>query len=312
MVEGSVVMINSKIIKALSLSETQLQTMNEAKEATKFDRKDFILLGLAVLSLFLGFFGNIFLVFIPVAIVLVVIVIVRMINANRKYQLVLKDIIVLKMFEKNFDHVQYQPTKGFTEEFIESTQLIVDGNKFYSNDHLTASYKGVGFMQADVHVQQVTSDGDSTTTTDIFKGRWLVLDFFKEFSGIHQVRKNHGFFKNRKPLFSRKLKRVEFEDAYFNEEFTCYTDNEQEAFYLMTPRLMQHLLDYQEQYNCEIIIGFLNNKLHVAINDNTNAFEFRRKEINQDTLNTIQAEIDVIKQIVDDLNLDNELYKTEA
>ncbi len=80
----------------------------------------------------------------------------------------------------------------------------------------------------------------------------------------------------------------------------------------MTPRLMQHLLDYQEQYNCEIIIGFLNNKLHVAINDNTNAFEFRRKEINQDTLNTIQAEIDVIKQIVDDLNLDNELYKAEV
>lgn len=305
-------------IDMLKLSNRDIDKLNDAKENNKFTRNQLIILGstllIAIVALFVVISSAMNIILLVVITIITVVIIFPILSNRAKkhkhYVATVKGIIIKKMFERDFEHVIYSPDQGFDEKYIENTQLIESGNTYESNDLLSATYKGVGFIQADVHLQNITSNGKTTTVHEIFEGRWLVFDFYKEFSGTHQVRKNHSFLKNRKPFtfFGKSLKAIEFEDGEFNKTYTTYTSDKQEAFYLITPRLMQNMLDYQQLTKGEIIFGFIDRKLHIAINDDSNAFEVTGKTISDEFISRVEKEIEVIKYIIDQLNLDNDLY----
>lgn len=229
---------------------------------------------------------------------------------KNEFSNIVKEVIIKGLFEESFSNVTYQPNKGFDEDFIEKTRLYGTGNRYSSNDLLSATYKDVGFMQADLLLQQVTSNGKTTTTTTLFHGRWFICDFIKDFDGYHQIRSN-GFFKNKKPFafFTDKLKHFEFEDQSFNDRFTTYTTNKQEAYYLINPGYMQRITDFVDYVNCEVVLGLIDNKLHVAIFNNEDAFELKGKNINEDFVSRIENDIKLIKMIIDELDLQLDIFK---
>ena len=229
---------------------------------------------------------------------------------KNEFSNIVKEVIIKGLFEESFSNVTYQPNKGFDEDFIEKTRLYGTGNRYSSNDLLSATYKDVGFMQADLLLQQVTSNGKTTTTTTLFHGRWFICDFIKDFDGYHQIRSN-GFFKNKKPFafFGDKLKHFEFEDHSFNDRFTTYTTNKQEAYYLINPGYMQRITDFVDYVNCEVVLGLIDNKLHVAIFNNEDAFELKGKNINEDFVSRIENDIKLIKMIIDELDLQLDIFK---
>lgn len=316
--EGGDIVPKQKHIDMLNLSSRDVEKLKEAKANDKFTRNQIIILFstiiLALLATFVVVYTySTFILFVVIFIISVIVIYPILSSRAKKhkhYVLTVKEIIIKKMFEKDFDHVIYNPEQGFDEQFINSTQLFAKGNTYASNDLLSATYKGVGFIQADVHIQEITSNGKTTTVQEIFEGRWLVFDFYKQFNGTHQVRKNFKYMKNRKPytFFGQKLKSITFEDSAFNDIYKVYSSDNHEAFYLMTPRLMQNMIDYQHLTDGEIVFGFINNKLHIAINDDSNAFEVSDKTISDEFINRIEKEMEVIKYIIDQLNLDNDLY----
>ncbi|NLY62822.1 MAG: DUF3137 domain-containing protein [Erysipelothrix sp.] len=303
----------------VDISDQEHEKISNAKLATVFTKKEkqiMIIAGLATLFALINF-GYREISFVLDLVLLMIGAFIAFIyvfyqksKRLKAYKLLIKEIVIQKMFEKNFDAVKYYPNQGFDEKFIFSLEMFESGNQYSSNDLMSGSYKGVGFMQADVHIQDVRKSGKTTVVVELFQGRWIIFDFFKEFNGEHQVRKNHSIFKNKKPanFFGRKLKKVSFEDSEFSKTYSTYTSDEQEAFYLMTPRLMQNMLDYQNLTQGEIVFGFKDKKLHIAINDNTNAFELSGKDITKMFLKQVQNDIDVIKYVIDELNLDNDLY----
>lgn len=229
---------------------------------------------------------------------------------KNEFTAVVKETIIKGLFKESFSNVVYQPDKGFDEDFIKNTGLYSLGNRYSSNDLLSATYKGVGFMQADLLLQQVTRNGKTTTTTTLFHGRWFICDFIKDFTGYHQIRSN-GFFKNKKPFnfFGDKLKHFEFEDQQFNDRFTTYTTNKQEAYYLINPGYMQRITDFVDYVNCEVVLGLIDNKLHVAIFNNEDAFELKGKNISQDFVSSLENDIKLIKLIIDELDLQLDIFK---
>lgn len=228
-----------------------------------------------------------------------------------EYNLIVKEIVILKMFEKEFDKVNYQPLKGFDKQYINDTNLIGSGNNYSSDDLLSGSYKGIGFIQADVFLEQVTQHEKHTSRVTIFKGRWIVCDFIKEFSGFHQIRSQEFLWTNKKPsrFFGRSSKLIKFEDLDFNKEFSTYSDNEQEAFYLISPNYMHKIRALKAYVDAPLILGFVDNKLHIAINDNSDAFEVKGRKINREFIESVKKEIDVIKVVLDNLELDTDIFR---
>ena len=239
-------------------------------------------------------------------------VFLKMIN---NYKTKVKDTIVSDMLKKEFDNISYNAKEGFSREYIANTELVSMGNIYSSNDLIDGNYRNVAFKQADVHIQQHTQSGKTSTTVTLFKGRWLIYTFNKRFTGFLQIRSNENrLFGNSKPLrwFSdrQNTSRIKLESETFNERFNIYASDENEAYYILTPHFMEKLIRLDDSLEGNLVVGFIDNEVHIALYNNKDAFEpsiFR--PIDDEYYQEVQDDIELIKMIVDDLALDIDLYK---
>lgn len=233
---------------------------------------------------------------------------------SKKYSLSFKNFFVKSSLIKTFNNLNYQPDCGIDKSIIASTNMMYMGDRYTSNDLITGSYKNIGFTQADVHIEDKRrdSDGDSYYVT-LFRGRWMIFDFNKNFKANVQVSQK-GFGNNKvKSLFSNdKLKYVEMESEQFNKIFKVYAVEPIDAFYILTPKIMERLMNLDEMNSGKLLLCFVDNKLHVGIYDNKDSFEHGSvfKKIDQEeTVSNISEDIKKITMFVDELELDNDLFK---
>ncbi len=244
---------------------------------------------------------------------------------KREYKLAFKKVFVLKALEAKFTDLVYKPDKGMPYETIAGTNMMYMGDIYHSEDFISAKYKDIKFEQADVHIEEehtsTDSDGNTTTTyVTIFKGRWMVFDFNKTFKAdVQIVQKGFGNSKVKtRSLFGKKddlFKKVSMESESFNQRFNVYAQNEHDAFYIITPSLMSRIEKLDELNKGKLLLCFINNRLHIGIYDNKDSFEPDNvfKEINEEEIiKRISGDIEMITQFVDELNLDNDLFKREV
>lgn len=192
------------------------------------------------------------------------------------------------------------------------------GDRYNSNDLVIAQYKDTSFMQSDVHIEEKheyrDSDGNRRTTyVTIFKGRWMIFEFNKNFKANVQVcQKGFGNNKVNTWFSETKFKKVEMESQEFNKNFKVYAQEPIDAFYILTPKIMEKIRNLDERNSGKILLCFVNNKLHVGIYDNNDSFEHSSvfKKINQEaSTNSITTDIEKITMFIDELELDNDLFK---
>ena len=147
----------------------------------------------------------------------------------------------------------------------------------------------------------------------------MIFDFNKQFKANIQVAQR-GFGNNKvqqKGLFSKKddnsyYKKVEMESEEFNKRFTVYAQSEHEAFYILTPSLMEKIERLDDNNSGKLLLCFINNRLHIGLYDNKDYFEAPScfSKINEEEeINKTNSDIKTITQFIDELNLDNRLFK---
>lgn len=265
-----------------------------------------------------------FLVMLPVAIVGLLVGVLMLIFWYRPVKKIYADrykqALVNGLFNQYFDNINYEPNGGLDERFIASTGFMMMGNVYHSEDLITGSYKGVQFRRADVTIQDETTTTDSdgntrTDTTTYFQGRWIVLSHNKHFQyDLQLVQKGFGYSKTKTGFFTRKEDRrhvVEFENEAFNKNFKCYCQNDEEAFYLITPQIMEEVMEYVSAKRGKLMLGFQNDYVHVALHTNEDSLEpsiFRKVSYENDIV-PIMVEVDAIRDFVDKLNMDRNIFK---
>lgn len=118
-------------------------------------------------------------------------------------------------------------------------------------DLVTGRRGQVDFELFEAHLEERRTTTDSkgrtqTTWVTVFKGQCLRLDFHKTFYGRTLITRDAGFF-NR---FGggKGLQRAALEDPKFEKIFEVYTTDQVESRYLLTPDLMQKLVDLEEVF----------------------------------------------------------------
>lgn len=254
-----------------------------------------------------------------ISIILTVIVLVVIVlfagKPYMEYRSKYKEFFVQSSLEGIFENLIYEPNEGIPRDLIKNTQMMHMGNRYSSNDYIEADYNGVHFKQSDVCIQEEStdSDGDSTTTT-LFRGRWMVFDFNKEFKANLQVVQKG--FKNakRKRFFGKeeeKYKKVEMEDVSFNNEFKVFAQNEHDAFYILTPQMMERIRKVANGIEGRLIFCFVGNVLHIGIHTNKDSFEPKlMKELDMETeKQKVLNDINLITGFINELSLDTRLFK---
>lgn len=307
----------------------EFKDLESAREKYAKKLKTFIAVGLAIFALsiiislvslsnlksisFVGFL-------VPFALIVIAIIAIIAVFATKKdtktYRSLYKACFVERNLCQIFTDVHYSHELGMPKAVLESTDMIRTGDVYRSNDLTSAKYKDVRFSQADVEIEEESTDSDGNTHyVTIFKGRWMIFEFPKPFTfRLEVVQKwftaSKKLKKNRET--NRQITKISTESLTFDKKFNVYAEDGFEAYYILDPAFIDHIEKLSESHKGKLLLCFIDNKLHVAINDNKDAFEPPSpfKPLDEQTENQkIQAEIRTITDFVDFLKLDRKLFK---
>ena len=86
----------------------------------------------------------------------------------------------------------------------------------------------------------------------------------------------------------------------------CQDDSE--AFYLLTPGVMQSLMTLVQRLDGKVMVGFVDNKMHVAVNSKKDSLEPPWRTITDEDINEVTREINAITSFVVSMNLDRKIF----
>ncbi len=239
-------------------------------------------------------------------------VIITIIGASNFSQLskrfkveVLRDMIVSFV-----DNGKFEPDRGLSQGIVYATEFLKSADRFKSEDYLSGKMDGVDFISSDVSLQERhverTKNGTRTTYVTYFLGRVFRFEFNKSFEGYLQV------LEKGRPTKNRRYKKIKLESVDFNKKFKTYCTSEHTAFYVLTPHFMEAIRKFEKNNKGQIGFSFIDNFLYIGINNFRDTFELKMfRELNQQTFNEFKRELLVIKEIVTELKLNNDIYKKE-
>ena len=181
------------------------------------------------------------------------------------------------------------------------------------SDHIKVVYHGVNVELGDIELideSEVTDEEGRTekTRNTQFKGQWLTCDFGKELAG--EVYISERTKKARKSLKSD----VTMDNEQFAKRFCVRANDPQEAYYILTPHMMEYITSMADKSGGTVYLSFLRNgKMHVAVQTGHDFFELGKTNTDVETLRQkFLGELRWFTDIVDTLRVEDTLYKKEA
>lgn len=213
---------------------------------------------------------------------------------------------LIKEIEQIYPGCEYDPRKGFSSEEVYGAKILKRQDRYYSEDYMKGVYEGVAFEAADVTLEDVRHSGKHTHVVTVFQGRVYKFQFNKKFKSNILI--------NQPSFFDGLLgwKRVKTESVEFNKELSVFSDNEHEAFYILTPHFMEKLLELDRKYHDRITFSFINNLLYIAIDTRVDTFDLKMfRHFDESIIDDYRKQLNDIKDFIHHLNLNNTLFIEE-
>ena len=251
---------------------------------------------------------------IPVAIVFIVLALVGGYqlekNSSRLKKILSDNVISSVLKEALGDAVEYNPWGTINPG---SMVFPFDYNCANGSDHIKAAYNGLNIELGDIELIDETEDTDENGHTEtrrdtVFKGQWLTCDFGKELAG-------EVYLSERPPKTRRKLKsNITMDNEQFDKRFCVRADDPQEAYYLLTPHMMEYITAMADKSGGTVYLSFLRSgKLHVAVQTGRDFFELGKSNANVGELRQkFLGELRWFTDLVDTLRVEDILYKKES
>lgn len=223
---------------------------------------------------------------------------------RKEFQRIYKDTFVVGAIKEILGNVTYEPFGGLSEYDVAQTGVVQMGNRFSSEDYIEGYYDGVHFRQSDVVVKRETGSGKNKHTYIHFSGRLFEFDCPIDgnvstllFSKNYQY-PGHGL--------GMKYEKVRMENEAFNKRFKIKAAREIDAFYILTPHMMECIDNILVKAK-SVGLHFANNKLYLGVNyGGKSAFDanMNRPLVYADELAKVKNDTKVIVDIVKTLKLD--------
>ena len=234
----------------------------------------------------------------------------------RKYPTNFKNSMTCKMLEFIDPSLTYSINDCISKQNFKKCNLF--------EDHIER-YSGCDFIQGrigktDISISYIKADrSKNDNDSEIFRGLFIVIDMNKEFQGQTLIYPNTAekfmgpLGKVLNSLVLQSGEHVTLENPDFNNEFVVYSTHQIEARYVLTPTLMEGILELKKNFRFAPCFSFTRSKVYIAnrqISNTVNPNIFS----NISDLNTCYEYFDELQKIigiVDDLNLNTRIWTKE-
>lgn len=231
-------------------------------------------------------------------------------NATSTLKKTLSDNIISSVVKEVLgDDVEYNPWGRISPG---SMVFPFSYNTTDGSDHIKAVYKGLNIELGDIELineQEDTNENGQTEKSSItqFKGQWLTCDFGKELAG--EVYISEWGRKDRRRMKSN----VTMENEQFSKRFCVRAGDPQEAYYILTPNMMEYIISMADKRGGIVYISFLRGgKMHVAVKSGRDFFELGKSNANVEQLRQkFLDELHWFTDIVDTLRVEDTIYKKD-
>ncbi len=262
-----------------------------------------------------------FLAFVLVpGLIIAVVVYTQMMNGVKlKY----KKLVVPSMLKEIDPGLAYNPSGCIPKEDFRRSKIFSERIDCYAGEDLVyGSYKGIPIRFSELKVQEKHGSGKNTSYHTFFKGVFMVADFNKDFKYSHWVLPDTAeaalgqivgnFFQ--KVNLSGRGHMTRLEDPAFEKKFVVYTEDDVEARYILTPKLMRTMLKLSERFRkgaSRIAFAFMDSNVYIAIpiEGGRNLFEMpSRGDLGEETARKTMEELKDILSVFDVMELDLRLW----
>jgi hypothetical protein len=217
----------------------------------------------------------------------------------------------------------YEPRGGVPSSvYFESQLFLTNVDRYHSEDHVkgTVGKTSIEFSEVSTEYKTTSEDMDGHTQTEwhtIFHGILFRADFNKDFKARTLVlpdtaQKAFGallgsFFQKHT---SGRPELVKMEDLEFERLFVVYGTDQVEARYILSPSLMQRIVDFRNKTGKSIYFSFTGNNVIVAVPYGKNLFEpnMSKSTLDFEQVKPYFEDLSLIVGIVDELNLNTRIW----
>ncbi len=258
-----------------------------------------------------------------------------------------KNKLIAKVFELAFPDFTYRPNgvdevgdsggalevlKDFTNskignlsqmaEFNRTSLFLSESNTFRYEDEISGKLGKTDVCVSEVFAKRVTGSGKNRRVENIFSGLFFKLDFHKNFSQHTVIRPDFaerflgGLIGNKLQKMGSSfsnLKLVRMEDPRFEKLFAVYSSDQNEARYLITPKLMEKFVELQKSNKGRVSCAFFEQKFYIAISSRKNRFEpsFFGSVLPFADLKDIYEVLELLQRLVEEFELNTRLWSKE-
>lgn len=242
---------------------------------------------------------------------------------NQDYDKLIKKIryyykknIIGKFLLEYFENFAYLPHQHVGRQKIAASHLYTGGTYIKGGEDFFRFHFGdvmIQFSEIRVayhrDVEGLTQFFLSVEFNKPFKSQTIVVPEtkFKLKKGIDS---NSLLFGYRDATRHMELVNLEFSD--FENEFVVYSESQIEARYILSPSLMQKLVDFKMEKQWKPYMSFYDNRLYMRFDAGHNFFEAQYDEGTFGKYDNVKEDLKIIQDIVDiieALNLDQKVWK---
>ncbi|MGR8978548.1 MAG: DUF3137 domain-containing protein [Gammaproteobacteria bacterium] len=240
---------------------------------------------------------------------------------KRNYAWDFKNLIISELIKLIDVNLVYYPEQLVSEWEYREADIFRNSIDRYQGDDLVEGTLGATHCRfSEIHHQEKKESVDSkgrrqTRWVTIFKGIFFVADFNKHFQGRTYVFPDAaGSFLGIGKLFEKwsmnRGELVELENPEFEELFTVYSTDQIESRYILSPALMERLVNFRRKADVKMHIAFIHSKLFLALSVRENLFEPKifSSGINSGYLKDYFRYLELAAGIVEDLNLNLRIW----
>ena len=237
---------------------------------------------------------------------------------TREYKLNFKYKIIGAVLKHLNESLQINPLSGISEgDFINSYLFSQTPDRYKTEDLVYGKIDKTQIHFAEVHAEYKTEtqtkNGKQTQWHDIFKGIIFCADFNKNFNGLTVVRPKgfggaFGKWISQNVLGNKRI--VELENVNFDKMFITESGDQVEARYILTPSLMEKLLELNQYADSTISVSFIWSSVYIAFPLNHNYFEAPvfKSLLNVDVLEKDLNILRLMLHVVEELDLNTRIW----
>ncbi|MFV0344941.1 MAG: DUF3137 domain-containing protein [Bacteroidales bacterium] len=231
-----------------------------------------------------------------------------------KYRLEFKNKVVRKIVELLNPEWEYEANSFIRPSEYKKSELFTTGFDDYKGDDLIHGLiDKTDFFLSELHTRYKERSGKSETWHTIFKGLFAHADFNKEITTkTFVIPENANLFGKigRKIGQWERGKLVSLENKEFSKSFAVYSQDQIEARYILTPVMMEAIVNLRKQFNKKIHISFVGSRVYVAIPFKKDLFEPKlyRSGVRYSDVETMYHQFNTISIIISEMNLNTRIW----